>query len=629
MSGIFGIYHPDDRPINSAHLQKMAMSIAHRGPDGTKVVQQDHIGFGHSMLQTTIESLNEQLPFTDTESQLTITADARIDNREELAEKLALHNIADVPDSQLILLAFRKWGCESFQQLIGDFSFAIWDPHNQQLICARDYIGIKPFYYHHSPEQFLFSSEIKQLADHPDVPLNVNEAMVGEYLSFSFCSKTETLFTDITRLAPGHFLIVRPDKISIRKYWSWEPKQHLCYKTTREYTEHFLEIFEQAVKNRLRCDGAISAELSGGLDSSTVVGMANKLLSQNDKQLQTYSMLFPGLTCDEKTYIDAVSKHNNIPVNYIPYNNYIFLSWREQVRQTFEPPDYPNLSMSNPLLSAIQKSSSRVILSGIGGDECFTGSGYPYLDFLKGKKFLDLINEFRYRCNQKTLPALKRLSINISWPFTPPIIRNILSKRAAKRHVPKWLSENFTNKIQLTKRIHKADPRRFLSNLGGVSHAGIFAGGGEQFFLEQLDRQRAFWKTENRYPFLDQRIVKFSMSIPDYEKQQQGQIKHLLRNQYNQLLPGLVKERKSKAEFSYLFNQAFQHSLFLLDIQKLSLTEMDWIDKSILNDTITSKRKAITLNKYASGHKVWELWFVFSINLWYKEISAYNKKRGI
>lgn len=622
MSGIFGIYHPDSLPINPAHLEQMAQSCAHRGPDRTHIVQQQHIGFGHCMLQTTPESVYEQLPFNDPESGLVITSDARIDNREELANKLGLHKLSEIPDSQLILIAYKKWGIESFAHLIGDFSFVIWDPDNQQLVCVRDIAGVKPFYYHHSASQFLFSSEVKQLAEHTEVLLKINECMIAEYLSFSFCSKTETLFSDIYRLAPAHYLVLRQEKIEINNYWAWQPKGYLRYKKTSEYTEHFLELFKKSVESRLRCNDRICAELSGGLDSSMIVGMASNLLKKQNKYLlPTYSLIFSGHPFDEKAYIDEVVRHNNVLARYIEYDEHIFLAWKDQVLHSFEPPDFPNLSVNNPLLSMIKRNDSRVILSGVGGDQCLTGSGYPYLDYLLNGKFSDLFNELLFHFNRNKWHALKKLGINLLWPFIPLQIRYILTEHAAKKHIPKWLEKNFANRTQIIERIHKTDSRLRRKNLGGAGQANMFTGAGNQFFLETLDRQRAFWKTENRYPFLDKRILEFTMSIPDHEKQKCGQIKFLLRDQCNHILPDFIRERTTKAEFSFLFSQAFAHSLFLLESQEDFFYKTNWIDREIFQKYILLKKSIINNNIYTVGHRTWELWFAFAINLWYQELN--------
>jgi len=618
MSGIFGIYHPDNRQINPTHIQQMAKSSAHRGPDGTNIFQQQPIAFGHSMLQTTPESVFEKLPFFDTESGLVITSDARLDNRKDLANKLFHHNIAGIPDSQLILSAYKKWGINSFTNLIGDFSFAIWDARNKQLICVRDYIGVKPFYYHHSAAQFLFSSEIKQLAEHSDVQLTINEGTVGEYLSHSHSNKTETLFKDINRLSPGNYLIIKEGTVTIHQYWSWNPKKQLSYKNTSEYTDHFLEIFEQAVKSRLRSNGIVSAELSGGLDSSSVVGMANKLsLNTNYPKIQFYSMTFPRLKCDEKSHIENVTKYHRINTNYINCRDHIFSTYQEQTEYTFEPPDPPNLLMTTPLIEAVKQNKSRVILSGMGGDEFFTGTGKPYLDHLRQWRLLSLAQEFSYQCKKNLYSSCKGIGLNLAWPLVPQTLRYILTKRAAKENIPAWLSNDFVTRSNLIERIHSSDPRISLDNLGRLSHSHIILDSREQYSLETLDRRRAHQQIEVRHPFLDQRIAEFAISLPDYINQKEGQIKFLLRNHKNYLLPNATKRRMDKAEFSYIGNQAFQQTLFpMINNQQLPIIEMGWVDKKRFTVAISTKRNAISKDKYTSGRKSWELWFAFSVNLW-------------
>lgn len=628
MSGIFGIYHSDGSPVNRNHLLRMALSIKHRGPDGTNIVHKNHIALGHSMLRTTPESYSEKLPFTHTQSGLTITADARIDNREDLARKIHLSNITNIPDSQLILHAYQKWGVDCFTHLLGDFSFVIWDSNNHRLICARDYIGIKPFYYHQSRSRFLFSSEIKQIATYPDIPLTVNEELIGEYLAFSFCSKSDTLFKNIKRLPPGHYLIVEPDnRKTIKQYWSWKPEKRIWYRETSEYAEHFLEIFERSVQSRLRCKEQVCAELSGGLDSSTIVGMASQLLKkEGGGQLHTFSLLYPGLPFDEKSFIDAVIKKHNCAAKFIKINNYLFSSWQSQVTDTFEPPDFPNLAVNNPLLSSIKKNNFRVILSGIGGDECFSGSGYPFLDYLKKGQLLHLLREVRYQGSLDFIKTVKKLGLTLTWPLIPHTIRKSLTKQTAKKQIPEWLSSRFIQDTNLIQKTHKTDPRLNVSNLGRSRHNYLFTSAEEQFFIEALDRHRAFWQTENRYPFLDQRIIEFAISIPDYINQNKKQNKYILRNKRLPLLPTVVQKRSDKADLSFLFNQVFIHSLFLLNIKKFSIGNQGWIDLKRLSQEISKKQHVIGYDQYSSGNKTWELWFAFSIEVWHNSIiTRYNR----
>jgi len=158
MSGIFSIYHRDQRPVDTDNLMAMLVCMKHRGPDASDIWHNGHVGIGHCMLQTTPESLTEQLPYAKNEAGLVITTDARIDNRNELASRLgiSIHPYEDLPDSQLILAAYQKWGEACVDYLLGDFSFIIWDSKKQQIFCARDHLGVKPFCYFLTERLFVF-----------------------------------------------------------------------------------------------------------------------------------------------------------------------------------------------------------------------------------------------------------------------------------------------------------------------------------------------------------------------------------------------------------------------------------------------------------------------------------------
>jgi asparagine synthase (glutamine-hydrolysing) len=149
MSAIFGIYHLDGKPVAQDNVERMSEVLAHRGPDGSKIWLYENLGLGHRMLWTTPESLREILPLATADGNLVITADARIDNRDELIRLLGLqnHQADTISDSELILTSYQKWGEQCPEKLLGDFAFAIWDARRQSFFCARDRFGVKPFYY--------------------------------------------------------------------------------------------------------------------------------------------------------------------------------------------------------------------------------------------------------------------------------------------------------------------------------------------------------------------------------------------------------------------------------------------------------------------------------------------------
>ncbi|WP_321423675.1 asparagine synthase-related protein [uncultured Methanobacterium sp.] len=273
MSGITGIFRRDGKDVDPADIKKMNDKIAHRGPDGSKVWCEGPVALGHQMLHTTHESLHETLPFEDEESGLIITADARIDNRNDLAPQLGIEDNEYVSDSYFILKAYEKWGENCPEKLLGDFAFVIWDKSKQQLFCARDHMGVKPFYYYLSDKIFYFSTEMKTIF------LNVKKILNKIKLSFFLMGYDDhklTFYENVLRLFPAHFLNITNNSVKMNKYWELNPNSKIVYNSEDQYIKAFQEIFVSSVYCRMRSNFPIGFELSGGLDSSSVLCVAKK-----------------------------------------------------------------------------------------------------------------------------------------------------------------------------------------------------------------------------------------------------------------------------------------------------------------------------------------------------------------
>lgn len=295
MSGIMGIYYLGDRPVDREDLGMMVETLAHRGPDGADIWIDNSVGFGHRMLWTTPESLLEKLPLANSTGDLIITSDARIDNRDELISKLQLNNCASekITDSQLILAAYEKWGEQSPEHLLGDFAFAIWDKRQQSVFCARDHLGVKPFYYYYQAgKAFIFASEIKALLCLQQVPRQLNEVRIADYLTLTMEDRAITSYQDILRLPPAHSMVVSQSGMEIKSYWELDPHREIKMDSNEAYAEKFREIFTEAVRCRLRSAFPIASQLSGGLDSSAVTCVARDLLAEKIKLRYTQSPLF-------------------------------------------------------------------------------------------------------------------------------------------------------------------------------------------------------------------------------------------------------------------------------------------------------------------------------------------------
>jgi len=612
MSGFFGIYHRDGRPQDSSILSRVAESMDHRGPDGADVWKNGALALGHCMLRTTPESLGEKLPYADNDAGLVITSDARIDNREELAKQLGLAERlkSGIPDSQLILAAYKKWSEKCVDFLLGDFAFAIWDANQQYLYCARDNFGVKPFYYYISNTTFIFGCEIKQVAEHPLVPLNINKGILTEYLANYFISKDETHFVDIKRLPAAHYMIIESNKEKIHKYWELKPQTRIWYKHDSEYGDHFFDVFSDAVQCRMRSNEKIGANLSGGLDSSSIVGMSYYLDGLLKKyNVETFSLTFPGQLCDESVFINAVNQRWNCSSCKFAIHDFRKQNFEGHIKNTMEMPDPPNLTMMDPLMKEIEHKDIHVMLSGIGGDEIFYGSPYVYLDLFLGRKWKCITEELQLRAKSGTNKELVRLGANMFWPILPKSIKGRLLLSRIKPEFPPWLSNRVITKLLERTRTNIQMLGEEFKNL---SDRTIFIRLMEPWLanvFELNDRYSSYHHVENRYPFLDRRMVEFALSIPEYERSRKNITKYILRTAGKELLPQNVIDRSDKAEFSSVFLEPMKNGE---NANVLKFKEIRQIDPE-LNETLLIENYHQLYESGADTGYIWPIWFAFSI----------------
>ncbi len=236
MSGIVGIVSLDGTPVDERLLRQMTDSLAYRGPDKRAIWLDGPVGFGHTLLITTVESHEEQPASLD--GRVWITADARVDGREDLVEQLELRGrrrLRAATDAQLILHAYHVWGEDCPEHLLGDFAFAIWDGRKRSLFCARDHFGVKPFYYARLRSGFIFSNTLDCVRSHPGVSNTLNELAIGDFLLFC-CNQdpTTTTFADIRRLAPAHTLTCGEVTRRPKRYWTLPTEGRIRYRRSHD-----------------------------------------------------------------------------------------------------------------------------------------------------------------------------------------------------------------------------------------------------------------------------------------------------------------------------------------------------------------------------------------------------------
>ncbi len=608
MSGIVGLYYLNNRPLESLHLERMATSIAHRGPDEAGTWQRGPVGLGQRMLWTTPESLDEKLPLAAYNNNLAITADARIDNRAELITRLELNDCpaADIADSHLILAAYEKWGDHCPEHLAGDFAFAIWDNRRQSLFCARDHFGIKPFYYYQSEQLFAFGSEIKALLTLPDITPRLNELMVGYHLAAVVGDNAVTFYQDIFRLPPRHSLTITPEGAQLQPYWTPDPSRELRLGSDEEYAEAFREIFREAVTCRLRSAYPLGSELSGGLDSSSVTCMARKVMMEqgNQQPLHVFSAVNKDIPeADESEFINAVLAQGNMKPHTVYLDNISPLADMERVfwkgDETFTT---PTVYIPWELCRQAQAQGVRVLLSGLDGDT-LVSHGWEYLiDLARTARWDDFARETKAIDKHQHLPNKELLLIDYGFPYLTEMARkgrliafmqgvNGLSKHfnigrrglvrtyGLKPLAPapikrawqalrgrsqpaqngnSFINPDFARRIALDEHLASiAYTQSDLQPTARAEQSQAFISDVLPYMFEWSNRTRSTFSIEDRHPFADKRLAEFCLALPPEQKLHQGWTRLIMRRGMEGILPEKIQWRPGKTASSLPFINGF------------------------------------------------------------------------
>ncbi len=541
MSGIIGLLNLDGAPVDPALLASLTQSMAVRGPDAQATWNVGAVGLGHTMLRTTVESALEVQPCT-LDGAVWITADARIDGRAELiAELRARGRAADSgrTDVELILHAYAAWGTACVEHLIGDFAFAIWDGREQRLFCARDQMGMKPFFYacaQYRGQTLAFSSSLNCLRRLPGFSPQLNELAAADFLLFnSNQDPTTTIFAGIRRLAPGHTLTHADGALQIDRYWRLPEHPVIEYRPEAETVERFQNLFSQAVGDRLRTE-RVGVPMSGGMDSSSVAVMAQRLMGEAvllkvtegepERGVRAFTLIQDQSSPeDEGGYAGLVAEHAQLAIEYLP--------------PPVPPPPDPDhilhtapepgpLGIEGPEAQLARRllGYSRVSLSGLGGDPLL----YPSHTF---------VTTLLRRGDWIRLARLVTLQLTRTGRLPPLYLRAALKRRLGRARpltLPTWIDPEFAARLGLLERrrqvwagIETQDPRRGLAE--------------SPFWSNQLawgDPGYTGLPLEVRHPFFDVRLLIFALSVPPIPWMVN---KALLRAAMRGLLPEPVRLR--------------------------------------------------------------------------------------
>jgi asparagine synthase (glutamine-hydrolysing) len=579
MSGIAGIYNLDGKPVNQTLLGRMIDCISHRGPDGARVWTDGFIGLGHRQLCTTEESLHEIQPSNNRSGTCWITFDGRVDNRKELIERLRpkIGELKAPTDVELMLYAYEVWGTECLKWIIGDFAFALWDAKKRHLFCGRDTYGIRPFYYHFDGKTFTFGSEVHQIFQNPRIPLEINEDRIVESFTYggmfhlTYRDINQTYFRGISELPFAHYLVVNKSGLRLHRYWDVDPKYEIRYRKSEEYTEHFYHLFREIIRTQLRSCGPIGAELSGGLDSSSIVCMAQEIYRSGEIKKQrfaTFSNVFDELPCDERQQIEYIVRKYELESHYVVSDHLCGL-------RNLPPGTDPVLELDGPnefhlqkpveeLYKLAHKQGIRVMLSGEGPEIHLFGGEYVFDSLIRHFNLRELCYRLWVISTLRPFPRglMDGLRKFIRLGLIPVLPESISVPAYYKwfypwtyePHFPDWLTPPFRSKV-LEKTLEQKERLMKLRR---------FREWGRQAEYEALNPSNPLLRIplplpmERRFPYFDRRLIEFALAIPPEQKYKHingvrtgyGRSRVLQRGALEGILPEEIRCSRVKLAFN-------------------------------------------------------------------------------
>ncbi|WEK54915.1 MAG: asparagine synthase-related protein [Candidatus Cohnella colombiensis] len=560
MSAIHGIYHFHNQPVPLEHGLNLMQELAQYPADDTDYWHSGSIFLGNHAQWITPESIHEQQPHFNANLRLAITADAIIDNRDELYERLQIHHNyrKEITDSELIMLSYHRWGEDCPKFLVGDFAFMIWDEMKQALFGARDFSGTRTLYFHQSSDRFAFCTTIKPLLTLPYIDQQLNERWIAEYLATPGRLETvdafSTVYGSIGQVPPSHSITISNGAVTFTRYCTFNDDQSLKLKSNEEYEEATRAIFQQAIDSRLRTYHQVGSYLSGGLDSGSVVSFAARTLREQNKRLYTYSYVpekdFVDWTskrrmADERPYIQSTVAHvGNIDDHYLDFQGKSPLSAVDECLDTMEMPYtfVENSFWVNGIFERAKQQGVGVLLNGGRGNHSISWG--PAVDYyatlLKRFQFIRLYREMNQYRKNFDLGRRQLLSLvsdkafskkeNSADGMTDHILIN--SQFAKKTNVYEMLESHGMTRTGTHDSIQNRIGTRALpfNRIMNWTNSGV--NGTKQSL------RHGIWY---RDPMNDLRVVKFCLSVPTDQFVQNGMDRALIRRSMVGFIPDKVR----------------------------------------------------------------------------------------
>lgn len=554
MCGICGIVDfRRDEPVTAATLATMNQALGHRGPDEDGLYRTAHAALAMRRLRV-IDPAGGRQPLANEAETVRIVYNGEIYNFRELRADLERrgHAFRTRSDTEVIVHAYEEFGERCVDRLRGMFAFAVWDSPSRRLFLARDRLGIKPLHYWVAGDRIAFASEIKALLPIPDLSPRVDERAVDLYLTYGYIPSPYTIFHEIHKLPPAHYLIAERGRVTVRCYWDFTPTD-ASTKSVREYREELRERLQESVRAHLVSDVPLGAFLSGGLDSSTVVALMREALPG---AVKTFSIGFYEGAFNELPYARAVADRYGTDHHELVIEPQA-IERLPTLLTHFDEPFGDSSAIPTYLVSEFARKQVTVVLTGDGGDEIF--GGYEWQRRYLMTRRLHLVP---LAIRRRLPPLASALGARMPYRAQQEKVRNFLSDAAssaedgylrrltlfdtsarASLYAPDFGSrlDGWDSQVALRSWVRRLPATDFRNRM-------LYAD--THFYcpedcLTKVDRMTMAWSLEARVPLLDHTLVEFMAGVPPDLKLRRLTSKYLLRQTVRDLLPApLLAKRK-------------------------------------------------------------------------------------
>ncbi len=590
MCGIIGQIN-SRQPVDKILFEQMRDTLVHRGPDGYGLYlsEDKKAALGHRRLSLIDLSDNASQPIHNENKTIWITVNGEIYNYRQLKKELTEkgHNFYTNTDSEVIVHAYEEWNTELFNKLKGMFSIGIWDEKSKKLILARDRFGIKPLYYFADKDKFIFASEIKGIIKNCKVPRNINYSSFCNYFTYRYIPSPETIWENIYKLPPAHFLTFENDTISTTKYWELKVRENRP--NEKEAIDIVNNYLSNSVKDHLQADVDVGTFLSGGYDSSALVYYQN-LLNYRGK---TFSLGFENWNMSEHKFAKIVSdKFNTMhEEEIISVDNYENI---DQLLYYYDEPIADISILPTYMVSQLASKGVKAVVSGEGADEIFAGYTWQTNDLsnydFKSKLYYLYKNYLSRKSNKYSVKDYSEaMSMGL---YDTSSLHRLLNKDLSSNipDDPFWFYSKFYKpELSEVKRFQYLDINTFMQEL----------------ILTKIDRASMANSLEVRVPFLDHNLVEYMFSLNEDVYLKKNIKKFLLYENIKNHLPQIILNRKKQG---FVGPDRFYNN-------------KTWYKELIMNGKLL-KEKIIDkteVDNLLARNDYWRLWKIAIMELWYSK----------